>query len=186
MITQSIPESLLLPNAKLQLYPFLVRRKNAKDYFLMRLGCRTVTVLTTTQSGVVASRLLKSGCTAAEVSVRISSMFKCRDADIQPLLKALYKARMIRSIDGQTVETDVPSLQRQLKQRLEWIRIRAGAAMSHAFIRSLPVSITHRTMETGRLRINAWLIAAFIRSLPVSITHRTMCFLRLKWSRSKM
>ena len=71
MITQpiqepSVPEALLLPNAKLQLYPFIARRKNAKDYFLMRLGCRTVTVLTTTQSGVVASRLLKSGCTGKE------------------------------------------------------------------------------------------------------------------------
>ena len=155
---QSVPEALLLPNAKLQLYPFLVRRKNAKDYFLMRLGCRTVTVLTTTESGVAASRLLKSGCSAAEVSARLSSMFKCRDADIQPLLKALYKARMIRSIDGQTVEADVPSLGRQLRQRLQWIRIRAGAALSRAFI----------------------------RSLPVSITHRTMCLLRPKWSRAKM
>jgi len=85
-------------------------------------------------------------------------MFKCRDTDIQPLLKALYKARMIRSIDGQTVEADVPSLKRQLEQRLEWIRIRAGAALSRAFI----------------------------RSLPVSITHRTMCLLRPKWSRAKI
>src|SRR6266567_2697783 len=163
MITQSIqeqpvPESLLSPNARLQLYPFIARRKNAKDYFLMRLGCRTVTVLTTTQSGVVASRLLKSGCSAAEVSAQLSSMFKCRDADIQPLLKALYKARMIRSIDGQTVETDAPSLRRQFEQRLEWIRIRAGAALSRVFI----------------------------QSFPVSITHPAMCLVRPKWSRAKM
>jgi lauroyl/myristoyl acyltransferase len=152
-----IPEALLLPDAKLQLYPFLVRRKNAKDYFLMRLGCRTVTVLTTTHSGVVASHLLKRGYSAAEVSDRLSSVFKCEGADIQPLLKALYRARMIRSIDGRIIEADAPSLKRQLKQRLEWIRIRAGAMV-------------------GR---------AFVRSLPVLITHRTMCFLRPKWSGKK-
>jgi hypothetical protein len=66
----------------------------------MRLGCRTVTVLTTTESGAVASRLLKKGYSPAEVSTRLASMFQCESVDIQPLLRALHKTRMIRSIDG--------------------------------------------------------------------------------------
>lgn len=153
----SIPEQRFLANAKLELYPFLVRRKNAGDYLVMRLGCRTVTVLSTTHSGVVASRLLKSGYSPTEVSNRLCSMFEYESANIQPLLKALYQARMIRSVNGQTVEADVPSFTRQLNQRLEWIRISTGAALRRAFI----------------------------RSLPVAITHRMMCFLRPKWSRAK-
>ena len=144
--TELVPESLLSPGVKLGLYPFLAQRKNAKDYFLMRLGCRTVTVVTTTHIGVVASQLLKRGYPASEVSARLSSIFNSDGADIQPLLKALYKARMIRSIDGQTVEEDAPSLRRQLKQRLEWTRIRIGAMLERVFVRNLPVPITHRAM----------------------------------------
>ena len=144
--SETIPESLFLANARLELYPFLVRPKNAKDYLLMRLGCRTVTVVSTTDSGVLASRLLKSGLTPAEVSAHLSAKFETEIADIQPLLKALYKARMIRSINGETVEADAPSLMRQLIQRLEWIRIRAGALLRRAFVRSLPVAITHRAL----------------------------------------
>jgi hypothetical protein len=86
-----------------------------------------VTVVSTTDSGILASRLLKSGLTPADVSAHLSAKFEIEIADIQPLLKALYKARMIRSINGETVEADAPSLMRQLIQRLEWIRIRAGA-----------------------------------------------------------
>ena len=143
---EGIPEALLSPNVKIRLYPFLARRKNARDYLLMRLGCPTVTVLSTTDSGVLAARLLMSGYSAAEVSARLSAMAKCESADIQPLLKGLFKARMIRSIDGRTVEADAPSLWRELQQRLEWVRIRARAALSRTFIRSLPVPLTHRTM----------------------------------------
>jgi len=90
------------------------------------------------------------GYSAGEVSGPALFHVQTPGADIQPLLKALYKARMIRSIDGQTVEADVPSLRRQLEQRLEWIRIRAGAALSRAFIRSFPVSITHPAMSLLR------------------------------------
>lgn len=163
MITQSakgqqslapIPEELLFPNARLQLYPFLVWRKNAKDYFLMRLGCRKVTVLSTSHPGVVASRLLQSGYSAAEVSTRLSSILKRDGVNIQPLLKALYKARMVRSIDGRTIEADAPSLKRQLEQRAECLQIRARAALTRVFIRNLPVPITHRTMCFLRTKRN--------------------------------
>jgi hypothetical protein len=91
MITQSVQEQaspgftsdgLLLPNAKFQLYPFLIRRSNSKDYSLIRLGCQTVTVVSTTQCGVVASRLLKSGHSAAETCARVSSKFKCKRVDL--------------------------------------------------------------------------------------------------------
>ena len=152
------PEVLFSPEARLELYPFLARRKNAKDYFLMRLGCPTVTVLATTQSGAIASQLLKKGYSPAEVSARLAAMFQCESVDVQPLLTALYKARMIRSIDGRTIESDAPSIQRQLRQRLEWIGMRAGAAVEHTFV----------------------------RSLPVPVTHRTMCFFRPRWSRKRM
>lgn len=155
--TASVPEALLMPGAKLCLYPFLASQKNAKDYFLMRLGCRTVTVLSTTHFGVMASQLLRKGCSPAEVSTRLSEMFRCEDVDIQPLLKALYKAHMIRSIDGKTVESEPPLLSHQFRQRLEWVRICVGAALSRAFI----------------------------RNLPIPITHRAMCILRPKWAASK-
>jgi lauroyl/myristoyl acyltransferase len=145
-----LPEALLLPNAKFELYPFLIRRINSKDYSLIRLGCRTVTVLWTTEFGVVASKLLNKGSSAAEASARMSSMFKCARVDLQPLLKALYEARMIRSIDGQPIESDAPSLTRQWKQRMAWFRMRAAGAARRAFLRNLPVSITHRTMSLLR------------------------------------
>jgi lauroyl/myristoyl acyltransferase len=90
--------------------------------------------------------LLKSGCSASEVCARVSSTFKCERVDLQPLLKALYEARMIRSVDGITVEFDRPSLARQWRQRLEWLWLRTTAAASKAFIRTLPVAITHRSL----------------------------------------
>jgi lauroyl/myristoyl acyltransferase len=152
---EDIPEALFLPDARLQLYPFLTRRKSAKDYFLMRLGCPTVTVLTTTRTGVVASRLLKKGYSITEVSARLASMFRCEHVDIQPLLRALYKARMIRSIGGRTVEAEAPSFRRQFLQRLEWMRMRTGETVERAFLRSLPVPVTHRTMCLLRPRWNA-------------------------------
>jgi lauroyl/myristoyl acyltransferase len=159
MITQSVQEQaspgfisdgLLSPSAKFQLYPFLIRRSNSKDYSLIRLGCQTITVVSTTQCGVVASRLLKSGHSAADTCARVSSRFKCQRVDLQPLLKALYDARMIRSIDGRPIASDAPSLLRQLKQRIQWLRIRAAAALGRTLIRNLPIAITHRTMSLVR------------------------------------
>jgi lauroyl/myristoyl acyltransferase len=152
-----LPEALLQSNAKVKLYPFLIRRNNSKDYSLIRLGCRTVTVLWTTQFGVVASKLLSKGCSAAEASARMSHMFRCARVDLQPLLKALYETRMIRSINGEPIESEAPSLARQWKQRLEWLRMRTAVVASRAFI----------------------------RNLPIPIAHRTMCLLRPKWSRRK-
>jgi lauroyl/myristoyl acyltransferase len=90
--------------------------------------------------------LLKNGYSVGEVSARLGSMFQCDGADIRPFLKALFRARMIRSIDGRPVGTDATSLKRQVQQRLEWIRIRARAVVTRAFIRSLPIAITHRAM----------------------------------------
>jgi lauroyl/myristoyl acyltransferase len=141
-----ITDALRSPNARIQLYPLLVRRNNARDYSLIRLGCRTITVLSTTHSGVLASRLLREGHSAGEVSARLASIFRCEAADIQPLLTALLQARMIRSIDGRTVEAEPPSLKRLAQQRLEWIRIIAVAAVIRAFIWIAPVAATHRTM----------------------------------------
>lgn len=166
MLTQSVaeqpvigpvPDELLLPDAKLLLYPSLVRCKNAKEYLLLRLGCRTMTMLWTTSSGVLAWRLLKKGYPVGEVSARLGSMLQCGSADIEPLLKALLGARMVRSIAGRTVEGETPSLRRELRQRFEFLRVRAGEKVSRAFM----------------------------RSLPVAITHRTMCVLRPKWTRRK-
>jgi len=142
----AIPEELFLPSARIKLYPFVVWQKNAKDYLLMRLGCRKITMLSTTHPGVVASRLLKCGYSAAEVSTRLSSVLKRDGANIQPLLKALYEAQMIRAINGRIIEPAAPSPGRQLKQRLEYLRIRSRAALTRMFVRSFPVAITHRTM----------------------------------------
>jgi lauroyl/myristoyl acyltransferase len=155
--TESLPEVVLQANAKFGLYPFLIRKNNSKDYSLIRLGCRTVTVLWTTHFGVVASRLLSRGYSTAEASARMSSIFKCAHVDLQPLLKALYEARMIRSVNGQTIESEAPSLTREWNQRIEWLRMRTAVG-------------------TGR---------ALLRYSPIPVAHRAMCFLRPKWSRRK-
>jgi len=143
-------ETLSLPDTKLHLYPFLVRRVNAKEYSLVRLGCRTVTVVSTTQSGVLAARLLKRGYSVADACARVASAFHCGSVDLQPLLKALHEARMIRSIDGRPVEPDPLSLTRQWKQRMEWLWLRASAFAGRGFVRYLPVPLTHRAMSVLR------------------------------------
>ena len=154
----TMPEALLLPNVRLSLFPFLVRQNNAQDYSLVRLGCETVTVLSTTQSGVIAARLMKAGYSPAEAGARVASLFKRDHVNLAPLLKALYEARMIRSINGQPAGPEVPSFIRQGRQRIEWLRIRATAVI-------------------GR---------QLVRSLPVPIMHRALCMMKPKWTRGKL
>jgi len=82
-----------------------------------------------------------------EVEERLSSKFKCASIDIQPLLKALYQARMIRSIDGLAIEPDAPSFTRQCRQRMEWLQMRAGGAALRTLMGLLPVGVAYRVLD---------------------------------------
>ena len=141
----------------LKLFPLALRRSNAQEYTVVRMGCRAITAISTTQRGVEALKLLRRGLSIGEAAAELSRWRNREQVDLTPLLTALRKAEMILAVDGVAVTAERPSLARWLRHSVEW-----------------------RTMALRRAAVRV-----VLRCLPVKLAHGCLYLLKPKWPREK-
>lgn len=101
----SFPVEAIGDDSTLKLYPFVVQQQSQNGYILVRIGCSTLTSVATSRLGMSASKLLARGHSVRDVKRALAEKAAHSEAyvDLHPLLSALMRARMVRSIDGSPV-----------------------------------------------------------------------------------
>lgn len=138
------------PDSVLQLFPFLVRRDNQRDWSLVRIGCETLRVISTSRAGAQGARLLRRGYTLREAAAILSRSNCGKPVSLEALIKALYQGEFIRSVNGTTVSTLQTSSWREWRHRLGWAAIRARKTAVCYGLRLLPIPISYAALDILR------------------------------------
>lgn len=96
-------------HARVKLFRLTVRKLNDNDYDVMKIGYRSPgSVIATRKVGIEVIGLLKKGYTLKEVREALGKRYNCTADRIQitPLIDTLMKAKMIKSVDGNTIISD--------------------------------------------------------------------------------
>lgn len=178
------PAALFDEATVLHLFPTVIRRVGAGECSLIRIGCRVVTVVSTSDVGVRAARLLAKGETVGRTKAVIAGDSGCALADLTPILTALYKARMVRAINGSVVCDETTSAWRVLWHRCEWRAMGVRRAFMRLVINFLPLRLAYSILyllkpkwpHRSRVRVTAQamrnLDRAFAGSLPAARIRR--------------
>jgi lauroyl/myristoyl acyltransferase len=138
------------PNAVLELYPLAVRqpkwRDNKGDASITRVGCQVITSISTSRAGVEAIKLFRRRYSLGNASSELKRRFKSAQIDLQPLLAALARARMIRAIDGRVINEEPACLWLQVRHRISLAWMALSRACVPLVIRCCPVAWSHRIL----------------------------------------
>jgi lauroyl/myristoyl acyltransferase len=139
--------------SRLKLFPVLIRHVKGDDYSVVRIGCRSLTALATSRMGVEAIRLLRKSQTVTEVrnalAVRAGSS---SNPDPMPVIDALLKAKMVRSIDARMIQPETPRIATLMRHYLHYGVMAARQLISSAMIRHLPPRFAHALLFRSRAR----------------------------------
>lgn len=131
----------------LEFFPLAVRRVRRRDNkdeaSVTRVGCSVITSISTSSAGLEAIRLLQRGYSVREASNELARRFQSTQIDLQPLLTALARARMIRTINGRVISREPVSRWRHLRHRVELVSIALRRATVPFVIRFWPTVWAH-------------------------------------------
>jgi lauroyl/myristoyl acyltransferase len=147
----------VLPDeARLRLFPHLIYRISGEDCMVFRVGCSKITTIATSKLGAETIRILRSGKTIGQTKEILRTRLGLAEGqlDLSPVLDAMAKAKLVRTVDQQVVDAERPAARRVMLHRLQL---------------SVQVSRT-------------WAREAAIRYLPPNTAHRILCFAKL-WRR---
>src|SRR5437016_7808404 len=109
-------------NARLRLFPVVIHRITQEDCMVYRIGGSKITMIATSRLGVQAIQILKTGRTIGETKEILCKRLGVVEGqlDLAPVLEAIFKARMVRKVDGQVLEVEGPALHRTLLHSLQF------------------------------------------------------------------
>lgn len=129
----------------IRIFPAAYRHFSQEHHMVFRIGCGKITTLTTSLTGIKAINLLQAGKTLGETKTIIAAAqgVSPQSVNLDPLLRALLKARMIRSVDDVWVETECPLLRRAAFQRLQLLLLGLRESFNKAIMRHAPTRPAH-------------------------------------------
>jgi len=124
-------------NSVLRLHAFVLQERSQNGYIAIRIGCRTLTSVATSRVGATAIRLLnrRSSIRSVREHIARSNGQTADQVDLVPLIRALLRARMVKSIDGRTVDSDPSSVLRASLLRFQFaLRRLVGQALRQGYL----------------------------------------------------
>lgn len=121
---------------------------------VFRIGCAKITTVATSQLGAETVRLLQRGRTVRQAREILHARLGRDNSqiDISPVVDALIKAKLVRTIDGRVVETERPTLRRVFLHRLQLSVQVFRTHLRESAIKYLPPQTAHRLICFAMLR----------------------------------
>ena len=115
---------------------------------IYRIGGPTITTVATSTVGARAVRILSRGKTLGQVKKILSSELgiKTENLDLQPVVDAMVKARIVRRVDGRQVEAGGPRAAQVLGQAFQFAYQLATEWARSSAIRYLPPKLSHMAL----------------------------------------
>lgn len=138
----------LSEDSRVVLFPVLFHRISEEDVMIYRIGGPTITTVATSTVGARAVRILSRGKTLGQVKKILSSELgiKTENLDLQPVVDAMVKARIVRRVDGRQVEAGGPRAAQVLGQAFQFAYQLATEWARSSAIRYLPPKLSHMAL----------------------------------------
>jgi lauroyl/myristoyl acyltransferase len=145
---------LLEDSTVLKLFPLVSRTVNSNECSIVRVGGPTLTAISTSVVGLKAVRLMQRGLSVGEVKAALKEEHGSEETDIEPLIRALFAARIIHSANRIPVNEESSQTWTALLQKTRWMGFAARRALVKRILNWLPLRVAYPLLVSLHPRLS--------------------------------
>ena len=138
----------------LKLFPLVSRTVNSNECSIVRVGGPILTAISTSAVGLKAVRLMQRGLSVGAVKAALKEEHGCEETDLEPLLRALFAARIIQSANGIPMSDEGSQWWTALVQKTRWMGFALRRALVKGILNWLPLRVAYPLLIPFHPRIS--------------------------------